>query len=1135
MNDAPSRGSTLKSQRPFRAFLREKFDFLFHWDSLFYFAVFSFVLVFLWTFYSLYENSFTQLLNWDYTWQNVPFAYTFYDAWHTFFATGHFPFYDTSTWMGTDSLGSNNWFGVTDPFTFLLVFFPRNWIPQMFVVITGIKLMTATLLGRAYLRYLGIEEWTARFGALAIGYSGYMVFMDGFPSFVSAITWIPLVLLGLEKVIQERKPTVLIVGLLLTGLSSFFFLVITCIFGVIYALWRYFWTIKQRNKKENLTVAIMGVAAFAVGLMLASFTLIPSVRESALSGRSASIGTAYLEAIKTSIKAHDLRSFFALMFDMVGEHPGRELMGLLSFFYPSTSHIALPLARSGYDAWTASIFAYTPCLICFFVALLHSFLQRRWDHILAVVGGAFLVFTNFAYFFFFAFSGNGYGRWLYVLIPVIVYYGCWGFDQRMKKAENGKWESPRWIPFAAAVITLIGTVSAYFIADKVLKGVDFGGEGYNVNHYTYWRTSYTAPSESYDGLPGYVYLLYQMAWVLLEGSFLVVTYRKEWLSKVFVLCVAVEAVIAGNAYYFYDGLWSYENSFGGGTENRETTSYVAERINKDDSYFKTYSDLYWGSKYAHRLAGLKTAAEFHSLMNFETEDYCLMNQMKTTGGGTFSSYGMKGLYNPSWSGYYGNKRMGTDFTLGYRYYLIYSGYGAWKNEDGSTYFPTPNVPFGSVELEEASPNRDRYRVYRAPEETVPQLGWGINPNRLFYIVHRANSPYFTNFYGNGTLERSFLENRRVQEIELYGAMLDEGVTIKKNTGISAEEAAELNAKINSEAPALAYGSALSIGDGMRCDIFTVGDGDLMMPSSLHEYGRQGPGYFVEHNTGSHQISGKTETQRDINIIAYSSTEGEFFNDSYEGGYLDFMWYNAAYEYLSTDARSRLVPRFYIIGDTKDENDVIHHNQLLSFEHNSPKGALNTDSSSKTYLNRHRSTFGMYFKGRAKYFCLSFESPNASATDRSIQFDTTTLKIYLQDYAEISAKLNSIQQKKFQNVKTYTNYFTFDTAYSEPTIAVTQLGFDKGWQAVATMPNGKKVNCQMLKLDGGLVGFVAPYALNDASEPQTIHYELRYQTPYSNVSAALWAAGMAIYCSYLGFTFYHEVKKQKQAGSLEAEK
>jgi len=1131
MEEAPSRNPSLRERRPFRAFLREKFDFLFHWESLFYFGLFSFLLVFFWTFYSLYENSFTQLLNWDYTWQNVPFAYTFYDAWHTFFATGHFPLYDTSTWMGTDNLGSNNWFGITDPFTFLLIFFPRNWIPQMFVVITGVKLMVATLLGRAYLRYMGIEEWTARFGGLAIGYSGYMVFMDGFPSFVSAITWIPLVLLGLERVIQEKKPTVLIVGLLLTGLSSFFFLVITCVFGVIYALWRYFWSIKTRSKKDNLIVAIMGVAAFAVGLMLSAFTLIPSVRESALSGRSASIGTAYLEAIKTSLKAHDLRSFFALMFDMVGEHPGRELMGLLSFFYPSTSHIALPLARSGYDAWTASIFVYTPCLICFFTALLHSFLKRRWDHILAVLGGGFLVFTNPAYFLFFAFSGNGYGRWMYVLIPVIVYYGCWGFDQRKPK-EEGEPQSPRWIPFAASMLTLIGTVSAFFIADKVLKGVNFGAEGYNLNHYTYWRTSYTAPTESYDGLPGYVYLIYQAFWVLLEGSFLVVFYRKEWLPKVFVLCVAVEIVVAGNAYYFYDGLWSYEHSFAGGMENRETTSYIASRINQDHSYFKTHSDLYHGSKYAHRLAGLKTAAEFHSLMNFETEDYCLMNQMKTTGGGVFTSYGTRGLYNPSWSGYYGNKRMGVDFTLGYRYYIINSGYGAWKNEDGSVFFPTPNVPFDSVELEEASPDRARYRVYRAPEETVPELGWGVNSNRLYYLVHKPNSPYFTNFYGNGTQERAFLETRRIEEVELYGATLDENILVKPNAAISQTEADEINANISSSAPALAYGSSLALGSGLKCEIFEVGDGNLMMPSTRHEYGDQGPGYFVEHNIGKRSFSGKALTQRDTNIIAYSSTEGEFLNSSYEGGYLDFMWYNAAYEYQSTDPRSKLVPRFYLIGDTQDENGMVHQNQLLSFEYNAPKNALDADGN-KTYLNSHRSTFGMFFKGKAKYFCLSFTSPASGAT-RDMQFDSNTLKIYLQDYPDIRAKLDSIQQKKFQNVKTYTNYFTFDTAYSKPEIAVTQLGFDKGWQAVATMPNGKKINCQMIKLDGGLVGFVAPYALNDALEPQTIHYELRYSTPYSNTSALLWAAGMAIYLTYLGYSFYRQVKKQKELGAIETE-
>ena len=301
MNTAPSREKTLaerrlKHRRP--SFFREKCDFLFRWDSLFYFALFTLLVAFLWIGYPLIENGFTQLLNWDYTWQYVPFAYTYWDSWHTFFTTGRFPMYDPSTFIGTDSIGSNSYYGLFDPFVVVMVLFPRAWIPQMFAVLTAVKIMVATLLTRLYLKYMGIQEWTARWASLAAGLSGYVSFFVGFPSFVSAACYIPLILLGLEKVIKERKPFTLVLALFIEGVTSFFFLVVVCIFGVLYALWRYFWTIKERNAKENWAVIGMGVASFAVALCLSCFTVLPSLRETMLSGRGSSIGRAYLSAVK---------------------------------------------------------------------------------------------------------------------------------------------------------------------------------------------------------------------------------------------------------------------------------------------------------------------------------------------------------------------------------------------------------------------------------------------------------------------------------------------------------------------------------------------------------------------------------------------------------------------------------------------------------------------------------------------------------------------------------------------------------------------------------------------------------------------------------------------------------------------
>ncbi|MGM9814066.1 MAG: YfhO family protein [Candidatus Enteromonas sp.] len=1101
-------------ERKKRSF-RELFSFLYRWDSLFYYALFVLLLGFAWIGFSLFENSFTQMLNWDTTWQYIPFAYTYHDAWRTFLSTGRFPLYDFATYIGTDSIGSNSYYGLFDPFIVALVFFPKGWIPQMMAIFTAVKVMVATLLTRSYLKYMGIKEWTARFAAIAAGFSGYVSFFVGFPSFVSAVIYVPMVLWGIEKVIRERKPGILIWALFLEGITSFFLLVCVCIFGVLYALWRYFTTLKQRSAKQNWIVIGMGISCFAVGLMLCSFTLLPSLRESSLSGRSVSIGTAYLEAVKTSLTSHDLRTFFALVFEPVGDHPGRELMGLVSFFFPTAGHVALPLTRSSYDAWTASLFTYTPCVILFFTALLESIRQKKGLHLVAVMFITYLVFTNFSYYFFYAFSGNGYGRWYLVLIPIIVYYCAWGFDQRK--------EAPEYIPILSGFFAIMGTLFTFFLTDKLLKGVTFSGAGWNPNHQTYWPVTYVGASEIYNGqIHNAWYLYYQLALVAIDSFLMIWGQRKKWLPKALVISVAVEAIVMGNLAYLYDGLWNYKNSFAGGERNRDTAAYV-ERVlsEKDSSFYRTYADAYAGTKYASKVAGLNGSADFHSLMNFDVEQFALNNHMKYPGS-VINSYQTEGIYNPSWSGYYGNKREGTDLMLGYRYYQISNSYSQWKNEDGSAFFPTANVPFGAEEIVEASKNRDLSRVYGVPEECRPSLGWAVDSNYLYALTPVKDDFYRTNFYTPAWRRDGFVQLLRAEKAQQKGAIVAHDETLPEGFNV------------RKDVPDIPSSEILSLTSrNIKATYYTVGDGDLMIPSQKHSYYNEGLGFFLKHFKTKKEniVSSFNETlnpiERDTGMLAFSPVSGQYFNPGEEGNpskglYVEIKYANDYYANKTSDGRYQLVPRIYLLGDTEDGKT----NQLLSFEYNCFDNARRVEGS-HSYYNSRYSTFGLYAKGRVTNIVFCWPGSGTMGMNVDAYFHMTT-------YEQWEKQNNARQADKLQNVTYDTNVFSFDTSYSEDRIVVTQLGYDKGWQATAFLPNGEKQDCRMVKLDGGLVGFIAPHVLDEEGKPLSIHYELRYMTPGSNLAAILWGIGTTAFSGYLIYTFVTSVKDEKKKLVLESQ-
>ena len=1080
---------------PKNNWLRQHCGFLYNPMSVFYFGVFVILLSMAWMLYALVDNEFTQLLNWDYTWQFVPFAYDYYDSWRAFYATGKFPLYDGGVFMGTDNIGSGSYYGLFDPFVVVMTFFPRNWIPNLYAVTTFLRFAVSALLMRAYLKSLGCQEWTARLGAVAYAFSGFATFMSGFPNVLTATVYIPMILWGIERVLKERKPGVLIWAVFLEGVTSFFYLVVACIFGVFYALWRFFTQLKTRTKNENIQAMLLGVGAFAVGLMLCAFTWVPSVRESALSGRASSIGSAYLHSILDSLKSHDFASFFSLIFEEVGDNPGRELMGVVSFFFPTGGFTRLPLENSGYDAWTASLFCYTPIVISFFMAIFQSLMRRRFDHIVAVLLCTFMVLTNLSYFLFYAFSGNGYGRWYIVLVPIIIAYGCWGFDLRN--------EGPRVLPLCASVLTLALTILTYHVTISTLDGVTFSSGIYNIHETTYWQSTYHTANQVYDGLYAAWFLYYQIALIVIESIILVMGYRKEWMPKILFGCLCVEVFVMGNLTYAFNGLWSYSRSFGGGSTVVNTSTALVQRIKEqDNSFFRVHNDMEHGSSYLFNLAGYNAAISFHSLMNFEVEDFAFNNQMKNAGS-TNITYGDTKVYNPNWSGAYRHRRFAMDTILNYRYYIVENAYSGFKDADGNPVFLEPNVPFGAVELS-TSFDRNKFRLYKMENTVLPELGYAVKDDSLYYLGHdETKESYLSSFYSNPSFSQAYREMQRAQEVELTGAMIEDNVVldgfeIKKDVPtVGSDDELYLN-----------YGVYRYYnGHGIKASKYVTGiySGDLMLPDSNAEYLDEGAAYFLNHHLSKEDLAGTSTLtlERDTGKLVFHN-DGAYLNSDKNGAYIEYHYYSD-----SKDA----APRVYAIGDKFDEHGVlVAENVVLGFDNSTVSSAM-----SSSYWSNKMSTYGLYARGRVKYlvFCLP--------GDGTMNLSLSNIYFSVKEKHDIEATYKYLNANKLLNIQNDVNAFAFDTDFKKDRIVVTTLGFDKGWQGTVTAPDGSKSNLQMLKLDGGLVGFVAKGA------PDSVyHYELRYVTPYSSLGVAAWVVGSLAFGSYLGLSLLWDIRKKKIA-------
>lgn len=1066
----------------FVEFLRKHCSFLFEIRSLFYFFWFIFFLGILWMAYGLLTNSFTQFYPWtDYFGQYVTMTYYFHDAWRNFFKTGYFELYSPSTYLGSDNIGSNSYYGLFDPFLFFCYLFPRSWIPQTFALATVLKGVVGAFSMRAYLKYLGVSERSARIGATAFAFNGYINFMVGFPSFVSMAFTIPLILYGIEMVIKEKKITWLAIGLALLGMISFFFLVVTCIFGVLYAMFRYFQTLSKRKGLDHLYVLLFGILGFVLGIMMSAWTLFPSLRESALSGRTTSIGKAYLDSLSSAFKGFDVQTVFELLFELVGRHSARELQALIGFFYPTIGYRYSPLMGGGYDAWTASLFCYTPFVLLTFVALLSSCKRKKVSHLIAWLLICYLLFTNFAYYFFYAFTGDGYGRWYIVLVPIIIYYGCQELD-RLK-------EEPKWLVASGEGLAIFFSVLTWVLCVVTVRNKTFDNrlDGY-------WQTSYKVPyTYTYEGINrSFLWvIMLQILFVFLEALVILLWKNKKILKTILLASVFVETVLWGNVSFIDNHPWRVDdlkNSDGqvigygwngGNAYRKEATEgslYIKE---KDPSYFRTFFERNPENNAAMSF-GSNGTSTFHSLFNYEVNQLSLyLHANRATYRNTTYAYG-EDYYSHSWSAYYGNKRLGADLGLGIKYYAVCNqGYGELEGMGD-------NVPWDATLVH--GDKTSTLRFYK--NETLDKMPFGHAVTKVY--KQNASDPLcgYDAFFG----ENNVKEVLRNDQVFLDGAIVqDEDV----DSFLEDLEDPSLNFEIAPNESTLFQNVSYQ-------KICYKTDYDWW--GRLEDGKRTGPGYFVTDATKTKRsIYGGAKYIADKEIVAFYPTAGEgtYFNEDPNGAYfaINFPFSSSNVNPYKT--------RVYLIGDTIDGKE----NVLLSYEYETISTYMKRKASSGT-----DALFGFYPKGRVKYICFNAKSSDFSgnSTDPLVTLPNN-ISVFMAERKNIESFVDS-HQDDLQEVKHDKNTFTFKTSFEEKEVIVTPLGFDKGWHLYGEK-DGVSIELPLYKLNGGFVGFIAPQG--------EVSYRLLYQTPYLKEGAVMASVAILLFgvTQIAGFVIVYRKKKK----------
>ena len=572
--------------------------------------------------YTWINNGFTVPLSGDYSLQEMTFIYNGYDDWHTFFRTGSFPTWDRSVFLGIDNIGGNSFYYLFDPFFLILLPFPRDWL----LVLQGLSFIPKMVLaGMFFYWYLGSFDFspkTKRLGALAFGFSAYSFSYLWF-HFIDSVAFLPLVLLGVERLIKERDPRIFLIGFLLNAMTSYFFFVVFMIGAFIYAMFRFFQTIRERSVGDSFAVLGMGVLSFLVAIFLGAFTLLPGMATATSMPRVSS--STYLSDI---LNAEGLMAKLDALFNY-GSNPHNQVTPLLNFlFLYDDCYSSNLLNVYWYDNFAAGLYATTPMLLMFFVAFIDAIRSKKWSHIVALAGVLFLVFTPVGFYLFSGFT-VGYARYFIIPIAWMIVLDCHAIERRREIPRN-------YLDLSYVITLALMVLSCYLMIYETQL---------QPSHFTD-ATNWDVKMALIPASVGWVTLCY----FLMRPAF----HKKRFSKTVFILS-SIDIIVMANLTISFHGLSSASQNPDISEESKIVQMLKADENNED--FYRIFNPTANRSNINISMReGYSGLGAFHSVYAYEAQNFIDRSRIPYT-------------YH-NWSMGIHNRRYNLETFLGTKYYLV---------------------------------------------------------------------------------------------------------------------------------------------------------------------------------------------------------------------------------------------------------------------------------------------------------------------------------------------------------------------------------------------------------------------------------------------------------------------------------
>ena len=194
--------------------------------------------------------------------------------------------------LGLDKIGQLSYYTLGDPFAYLSLLFNIDNLKYAYGILIILRMYCVGLAFIKYCNYHKKSKFATLIGALIYTFSSYVLYATvRHPFFANAAIWLPLMFLGIDKILKEDRYKLFTFISAISAISNYYFFYMITILTFIYAIIKYWVEYKEKGAKVFWSKFIKTALCYIIGVLSASIILLPTIY--AFSNNSRSMDTKF--------------------------------------------------------------------------------------------------------------------------------------------------------------------------------------------------------------------------------------------------------------------------------------------------------------------------------------------------------------------------------------------------------------------------------------------------------------------------------------------------------------------------------------------------------------------------------------------------------------------------------------------------------------------------------------------------------------------------------------------------------------------------------------------------------------------------------------------------------------------------